>query len=51
MNNFLSGVIFCCQKGSFLAETAVQSSRLSVLGYADICCITISKFSCREDLC
>ena len=31
MNNFLSGVIFCCQKGPFLAETAVQSRRLSVL--------------------
>ena len=30
MNNFLSGVIFCCQKGPFPAETAVQSSRRPV---------------------
>ena len=31
MNNFLSGVIFCCQKGPFPAEIAVQSNRLPVL--------------------
>ena len=31
MNNFLSGVIFCCQTGPFSAETAVKSSRLPVL--------------------
>ena len=90
MNNFLSGVIFCCQTGPFPAETAVKSSRLPVLdmfinirhirgfnktlrkifvnniswilvieiyhteknyGYANIWCITISKFSLREELC
>ena len=32
MNNFLSGVIFCCQKGPFPAEAAAQLSRLPVLG-------------------
>ena len=31
MNNFLSGVIFCSQKGSFVAEAVVQSRRLPVL--------------------
>ena len=31
MNSFLSGVIFCCQKGLFPPETALQSCRLSVL--------------------
>ena len=31
MNNFLSGMIFCCKKGPFPAETAVQSRRLPVL--------------------
>ena len=31
MNNFQSGVIFCCQKGPFLAETAVQSRKFPVL--------------------
>ena len=31
MNNFLSGVIFCCQKERLPSETAVQSRRLPVL--------------------
>ena len=31
MNNCLSGVIFWCEKGTFMAETVMQSRRLPVL--------------------
>ena len=31
MDNFLSDVIFCCQKVPFLAETTVQSRSFPVL--------------------
>ena len=35
MDNFLSGVTFCCQKGPFLAETTVQSRSFPVLEISD----------------